>query len=117
MSRSFLTGRLSRHERCTTLGVLVGETAMLAKTEKLYKYATVGESINGTEMARKAIADFYCERLEDLDIRHLWDRAGRRFFRVNFWGREAMTGGPTMRRSAFVAADFSDNSIRVCEVV
>ncbi len=89
---------------------------MLANNEKLFMFATCGESVNGTEMARKAIADFYCDRLEDLDIRHLWDRARCQFFRVNFWGREAMTGGRTMRRSAFVAAEVTDNSIRVCEV-
>ncbi len=90
---------------------------MPAKTERLFKHATIGESVYGTEMARKAIANFYCERLEDLDIRHLWDRARRQFYRVNFWGREAINDGPMIRRSAFVVIDFEEDSIRVCEVV
>lgn len=89
---------------------------MLARNASLTGFTSGGRSVDATEMARKAIADFYCERVEELDIRHVWDRADCRCFRVNFWGREAATGGPTIRRSAFVVAMTSNGSIQVREV-
>lgn len=89
---------------------------MLERNTRLFEFATDGQSVDDTESARKAIADFFCERPAELDIRHVWDRAGRRFFRVNFWSMEATTGGPTIRRSAFVATDISNGSIQVHEV-
>lgn len=89
---------------------------MLIRNARRFEFEARTQVADGTEASRRAIAEFYAERVGELDIRHVWDRNSCQFFRVNFWGTDVSTGGPMIRRSAFVVADVSEGSIIVREV-
>ncbi|MBI4716259.1 MAG: hypothetical protein HY763_00480 [Planctomycetes bacterium] len=64
---------------------------------------------------RQAIGAYFFEDPDALDIRHLWTRGTKNFFRVNFWSTDPESGEPRIRHSAFIVVEKNEEGCHVTE--
>ena len=61
----------------------------------------------------EAIAAFFFELPQWLDIRPLWRRDATSFWRVNFWRTDTASGEERICRSAFIAVEETMDALHV----